>query len=148
MVPKGKAARKSAKTPPQDDGFFKASDFKSIELSFEINNTTTRTKFRDPGEIRLIQMGDRELTLEVAPRSCAMGHGLMMSINAVTPEGETFPFSCTAKVEESERPDDSRMDRIRVALVQFNETDWEIFRRLFADRQNDIEKFFQAARGY
>jgi hypothetical protein len=53
----------------------------------------------------------------------------------------------TAKVEEI-NPGEEGVDRVRLALNQYEEKDWAKYLGLFSNRQNEIEDFLKAARGY
>ena len=123
-------------------------DFQSIRLKFEITNTTTSQDFRkDQAEIKMVELGERGMTLEVPWKSCAQGHSLIIVMTTAGIKSGDFVFETTAKVSEYEQLEDG-IDRVVVSFVQFDEKVWEKFLKSFSDRQREIEQFFAATRGF
>ena len=123
-----------------------ASDFVSMKLQFHLTNTTTQTTVKNNKAIRLIELQNRGLTLEVPSPSCHQGHNIILEITGFDEHKNEFKFSSTAKVEHLESVQDN-MDRIDITLVQYDEKAWENFCHRFSHRQNEITDFFERAKG-
>lgn len=138
------------------DELINPTDFKSIQLKISITNTTKKVEIKRTSAIKLVELHEqglqRGLTLEVPAKSCEKGHYLVMKIEAIVPGPKSVhddggvPFKTGAKVEEIRTL--GPMDQIRVSLLQHDKEAWEKFCGLFSSRQEEIEKFFTAVRGY
>jgi hypothetical protein len=116
-------------------------------VDVRIQNTTTSTEFATTRVIRLVELGDRGATLEVAPRCCAQGHSLMLDFRASKNGNVLAEFLTTAKVDEQSRQDGD-VDRIALTFVQYEEESWRQFRSTFTLRQDQINQFLKGARGW
>lgn len=123
-------------------------DFESIQIEFDVTNTTTGTLFRKNVSIRVAQIGERGMHLEVPRRSCAMGHSLAIKLHIRNiPRADDLEFEATAKVETLETFEQGG-DSIGLQILQCDERQWQRFLEIFSSRQKEIEEFFAAARGY
>lgn len=123
-----------------------STDFESIKLQVSMNNTTTNTAVRKNFTIRIIEIPERGLVLEVPIRSCARGHNVIVQIETVKPDKVRGIFQATAKVEDLESASES-VDKVTLSLVQFDEKQWKFLCDTFSRRQREIEDFFFAAKG-
>jgi hypothetical protein len=123
------------------------SAFQAITVEITLTNTTTRTTVKESTTIKLVEIAEQGIALEVPPRTCAQGHNLLFELKLVKP-GATKPFAlkATGKVSEVESLDGA--DRADVVLIQFDEKEWEQVLSAFMSRQSEIEEFLKAARGY
>ncbi len=135
-----------ADAPDSNDGSFNSA-FQSISVEIALTNTTTRTSTKQGSQVKLIEIGDQAIALEVPPKTCAKGHNLLFVLRLWRP-GATKPFAMTAtgKVEEVQALEGA--DRADIILVQFDEAEWKQVLTAFTSRQDEIEEFLKAARGY
>jgi hypothetical protein len=128
-----------------------ASDFRSLKLQISVVNTTTETRTsKNDKNIRLVEIQNRGMTLEIPTRKCNEGHNLIIEIVGTTPRKKEFKFSCTAKVEKLEPGNPlqgEHVDRIDVIFMQYDEHAWEDFLYEFSQRQAEILDFFERAKG-
>jgi hypothetical protein len=135
-------------------------DFRSVRLKISLNNTTTKTEIKDGKrffgnkkgtsgdnlEITLIELLDQGMILEVPGQSCAQGHNLLITVESLNTK-PPITFQTSAKVMKMEKVSDDR-DTIEINLIQFDDTGWQALKGLYGNRQNEIEEFFKAAKGY
>jgi hypothetical protein len=121
--------------------------FVKIEVELKIKNTTTSTEFKPAPPTRIIEITEHGFVLEIPERSCAGNHNLVIEAHATAPQRKDVNLIVTAKVEDVE-PGKNGTDRISLSLVQVQEEEWERFRKLFSSRQDEIDRFMTAARGY
>ena len=141
---------------------FQAADFKSVRLVVTFQNLTTRTEIKDREKIALIEVADRTILLENPGKSCSPGHSVLIKIERPIkrklkaplnsdakrkpmPEFELL-FDATGKVVSVEDTGDA-VDKVLIDLIQFDVENWRRFMEVFSSRQDDIEKFFSAAKG-
>ncbi|MBI3558358.1 MAG: hypothetical protein HY074_18985 [Deltaproteobacteria bacterium] len=141
---------------------FQAADFKSVRFVVTFQNVTTRTEIREKEKISLIEIAERSILLEIPGKSCSPRHSVLIrierptkrklkaAVNAdtkrkATPDYELL-FDATGKVVSVEDTGDS-VDKVLIDLVQFDIENWRRFMEVFSSRQDDIEKFFSAAKG-
>lgn len=130
------------------EDLFAPEQFDTFEVKLKIQNITSRTQVPESGLVQLTEIEDHHLALQLPPRSCALGHSLLIDLQVVHPKPiHCFQFSCTCAVilRESAGPD---ADRVRVQLVQIDDGSWKRLLELYASRQGEINSFLQAARGY
>ena len=141
---------------------FQAADFKSVRLVVTFQNLTTRTEIRERERIALIEVGERTILLENPGKSCSPGHSVLIKIERpVKKKPNTSQksdpkrkaasdfellFDATGKVVSVEDTGD-KVDKVLIDLVQFDVENWRRFMEVFSSRQDDIEKFFSAAKG-
>jgi len=116
----------------------------SLQLQVMVQNTTTNAPIPEEPAPRVMEFLDRGLVLELPSRSCAKGHSLVVEIRCQS-AGATVNFNCTAKVESVER--NAVCDQVTAQLMQFVEKEWAELQRTFSERQEQILKFFQDAKG-
>ncbi len=128
---------------PEIDG----SQFESIELICYIRHAHTGTELRDPARIKVTEIGEQSVTLEIPPKTFAAGHLLVLGISVRNlPPGKTMkPFVSEAKIEEVIPLEGA--DQIRLYLTQFEPERWDELKRLFSGRQAEIEQFLKNTRG-
>lgn len=131
-----------------DEDLLKVSDFSSAKIHITLQNTTTKTAARAEPPIMVAEFLERGLVLEVPSRSCSAGHAVLIVAEVTLPNGTHFVFEATAKVDKHEPIPNSDTDQISVIMLQFDEGDWEKLQNAFGARQNEIEDFFNSARGY
>lgn len=120
--------------------------FKSVELNFSIENSTTRTTVNHAELIKLIQFLEKGMVLEIPSKSCSKGHNLIIKINVLN-SNKVQEFDTTAKVVELDTTS-KESDTIVVNLTQYDGDTWVQLQSIYSSRQDDIEKFLQAARGW
>jgi hypothetical protein len=126
--------------------FIDAEDFRSLELSVKLENSTSHTRLK-PGEIaRVLEILEEGLVLAVPRRTCAQGHSLAIEIEVRAPGKEPWTFAAALKAEECETVGDE--DRVLAKLANFSQQEWARFNAAFASRQDEIEDFLAAVRGY
>jgi hypothetical protein len=144
-----KASAKSSENPSDlnsgDQELINAADFKGIELSFKVENTTTRTEVKDRAAISMVEFAERTMLLSLPVRSCAKGHHLTVTITTRN-AAKDFEFSFTAKADEITSADKTT-DMVNLTMIQFEEAEWQAFQNLFSNRQNEILEFFKAVKG-
>jgi hypothetical protein len=139
------AAASDSNSQNNNDDLIKASDFETVELSFTVKNTTTRTEVKNTDVVKLVVLGERGMSLELPSRSCAKGHNLIVSIKT-RHAPKDFEFTFTAKVEEVASVDKTS-DQIDVTMLQFDESQWNDLQSLFSNRQAEILEFLKAVKG-
>lgn len=133
---------------PDDLGdLIRVSDFTSTKIEAKLQNNTTGMPIRSEPPTRVLEIQDRGIVFEIPSKSCARGHSLTIEIKATTPDETQYRFTSTARVEELESLKDGT-DRVNVVFLQFDEKIWDEFCKSFNSRQDEIERFFRAARGY
>ncbi len=153
-----KTSKKKSVTPTPDledlkskegtgDSLINLEDFDSVVLKFSIRNNTSGTTVDKSGAIQLVELGERDLILELPARVCQKGHNLMIEIESQKGTKTLIPFSANVKVDSVEKltPD---ADKVQITLIQYDQVGWDRFRSLYSERQNEIEKFLTGARGY
>ncbi len=98
-------------------------------------------------QIKIIELLDRGCTLEIRPRCCAEGHHLLIHFKAIKNKNLLCEFTTTAKVEEHTREEGDK-EKIQVGFLQYDEESWKKFRSTFTFRQDQINQFLKAARGW
>jgi len=139
-------------------------DFLSMELCISMRNVTTQTAIKDGKRsygtplksqmrvkeqdlsIRIVELLEVGMVLEVPIRTCAEGHTLELEIRI---EGMNRPATLytIATVQELGKISDSR-DQIAIEFTDFESEDWELIKCIYQERQNEIFNFFNAVRGY
>jgi hypothetical protein len=122
-------------------------DFKSLVIEISLTNTTTQTEFQGEAPTRLVELADQGAVLEVPSRCCAKGHYVIVDFRIVKANKSVFQFASTAKVDDHKALGDG-VDRIAVTLSQFDIESWKQFRGTFSLRQEQINQFMKAARGW
>ena len=124
------------------DELFNLNDFNSIQLKIELTNTTRNQQIVNPKvKISIVEFMDQGVVLEVPPGAAEVGHYMSLSIEWKDSAGKPGLFHSGGKVIEAEK------SRIAIELTQFEQAEWEAFQGLYAQRQDDILKFFAAVRG-
>ena len=129
------------------EGLLSSDSFESIEVKLSILNSTTRMEFKTDPAPKFTEITDGGMVLEAAQRSCAEGHSLLVEAKATAPGGKSASINATVRVDSVEASK-AGTERITVSLVQFGEDQWQQFRAIFSSRQDDINRFLAAARGY
>lgn len=131
-----------------EEDLLNVSDFQSIELKVKITNTTAQTPIREQEKIKVIELLDAGIILQILRKSCSVGHHLALEIGMSGGSCDGVEFRATGKVEEIEDSGIEKMDQITIKFLQFTEKDWSQIRSKLDDRQKEINQFFQAARGH
>lgn len=145
MVPPRKP--KAPKPQNHSEELIRLSDFSSMHIEVQLQNNTTHMPIRSEPPVVLLELQERGMVLEIPSKSCSQGHNLMVEMRATTPDRAVYTFTSTARVNELENYPDGT-DRVTLALLQFDEDVWESFCKSFSSRQDEIEQFFRAAKGY
>jgi len=118
----------------------------SILIQIELENTTARTQLNDSSKIKVIQILEKGLVLEVPDKICAAGHNLGLKFNCKGSDGTPLTFQATGKVESvTHFPDHS--DQVKIKLVQYLEPPWEALLKMLQERQKQITQFLADAGG-
>lgn len=122
-------------------------DFSTIQVDLKITNSTTRMDFKASPPIKLVELTEQGMVLEIPERSCAENHNLVIDAQAKAPNKDPVRLTVTAKVDQIE-PCKDGTDRISLSLVQVREEEWNKFRYVFSSRQDEIDAFLISSRGY
>lgn len=138
---------------------FNPRDFESIQLLFSFQNITTRTEVRDQPRIKLVELGDRTLTLELPAKSCNEKHNVLVTIfkvdqakksdsteRKIRRNGQPL-VSVTGKVLAAEDVGEEVL-RVEIECVQYDERSWSELLSIYSRRQAEIDGFLAAARGF
>lgn len=134
-------------------------DFESIQIHLSFFNVTTKTEVaegkrylgdqlqKDSGaKIDLVEFREDGMVLEVPARSGAVGHQLKITLNTEgAKENLDVTFIVTVTAVEKMSPTRDQYE------VKFNEYDpkiWKELQAIYSVRQNEIENFLKAAKGY
>ncbi len=112
----------------------------SIQWEIKMENTTAGTSSADSQAIKMLQILDKGLILEVPEKTCAAGHHVALKIKGIGIPNLDLQFNATGKVESAERfPDHT--DQIQIKLIQYPEGAWDALQRVIAERQEQLVKF-------
>ena len=146
-------------SPIDASNVFKASDFQSIRLKVYFKNNTTHTE-ANSDHCTLEEIGDKILVFGIPAKSCNSKHNVMCSIRKIEPgsKNETEIFSFTGKVKEIENSEDNKtigsnddeieIMRVTIECFQYDEESWRNLEKIFGARQDEINEFLKAARGF
>lgn len=128
---------------------FNPKDFESIKLIVYFANTTTGTAIKDPGKISLTEIGEKHLTLDLPSKSCNAKHNVTVDIKRFDKQQkkEIEIVKATGKVHSFQDVGDDRA-RVVIECVQFDEKSWADLLAFYSNRQQEIEAFFKAVKGY
>jgi hypothetical protein len=143
----------------REQQFVKPQDFDSMETWIHMLNETTQTQFRDGkrfyGEeyqsedhidqfIRLIDFSHNILTLSVPLNSCSSGHRITIDIfcsfGRIKIHREISGYVKDISKQNEE-------DTLFLKLNHINQKKCEDYFQVIEERQNEIEHFFQKAKG-
>ena len=138
---------------PED--IFNPIQFKSISVTFKkVQNLTTRTCVAKPETVNILEFDAHSLLIEILENCGAKGHSIMIDLEYTVPHGapgnntvETHIFSATAQIISKEPCDDGSF-RFGLQMVQYEEKSWQTFLDSFQGRQESINEFLKATRGY
>ncbi len=144
---------------------FNPKDFDSIELNIVGTNKTSKTEIPlfvvrevqdwmteeekqevlSERSIVLSEIEDNLVVLDMVAAACASGHTIELNVQIenIDPALE-FSFVCVVK--EAKPLSEDRLE-VKAKLLSGSEDDWRRFKEIFMDRQNEIDKFFSAAKG-
>lgn len=136
-----------------DNDIINPGDFVSFSVTITGKNLSSGTAFKSAPPASIVEFQERQCVLELPHRSCAPGHHLLLAIKVVhTNENDPLlKFDMTVNVDDLETletGEGDRVDRVIVTLLQFNESEWAQYIDLFTHRQNNINDFLRAAKGY
>ena len=129
------------------DALVKASDFVSMQTRIGITNNTAKTELLGDDHVKLIEFSEDTLTLEVPKNVGSQGHNLTLNITVYDGSQSPLLLVCTGKIEAFEALE-NKIGKIVVRFIQYDVDAWRKFINTFSSRQDDIETFFRAARGY
>jgi hypothetical protein len=144
-----------------EDLLIDPNDFKSIQLNVSLHNVTTKTRIEDGKRvfdqmktskaeeglhIELIEILDGFLTLETPPKIGAQGHLLELRISTEN-RNPQISVEVQGEIHLMETLPDGRL-QIVVQLVNPKDASWLSLVALFSQRQEEIENFFAAVKGY
>ncbi len=122
------------------------SDFQSIKLLTSFQNTSTGLKEVPPEKCTLIEIGKKNLTLELPLHSCNMSHNVIIKISvAETGMKQREILAVTGKVIHMEV---ENYTRVVVDCIQFDEASWNELLQIYSKRQDSITNFLKSAKGY
>lgn len=120
-------------------------DFQSIELVAYLKHAHTGTEIKDPKLLKILELGEKEVVMEIPAKKFAQGHYLMVGILAKNTAVKMKTFVCEGRIQELQNL--GAVDRIKLELTQFETTRWEELKRVYSKRQNEIMEFFKNVRG-
>ncbi len=134
-------------------------DFESIVIHLSFLNMTTKTEVAEGkryigeqlqkdqgGKIDLVEFREDGMVIEVPARSGAVGHQLNMKIWTEGP-APNLEISFIVTVNAVERMSPSR-DQFEVTFNEYDSRAWKALQQIFENRQNEINDFLKAAKGY
>ncbi len=130
--------------PLNAEDVYNPKDFVSLELDIYFKNLSSDTTSN--AGVLLVETGDKEIILQVPPKSCVTKQSVMIDIfkEKKTKQARIQPvLSFTGKITVSEKMEDDCL-RVTVKMVQFEEKEWESFLGLFSKRQDEIDSFFES----
>jgi hypothetical protein len=124
------------------ESFIKQSDFNSIRVEVSVTNSTRNLPI-DPGEakVQFLEFFEEGVVLDLPPGAVEEGHFVTFRIDWTDAEENSDFFYAGGKVIESEK------GRTAIALLEYEPNAWERFQGLYANRQEEILKFFAAVKG-
>jgi len=127
--------------------FINPNDFKSIEITLYVKNTSTGAEVRKAGLARVVELRDRGMLLELPAHACKKGNYLILHFEMQYP-GEDKPrkFDTGAKVDQVTGGGDP-VQEVTASLLNYDPAAWKSFCAIFSQRQEEIEKFFAAVKG-
>ena len=119
--------------------FFKVEDLQHLELVINGVNSTSQVRFKDKS-IKLTQILESGIWIEVPPKSCAMGHTLVLDIT-----GKTIysPIHILGVIEEM---DSEQGNQVRLKFRQFSQENWVKLLSYFAGKQDNINMIIKNSR--
>jgi hypothetical protein len=97
--------------------------------------------------MKLVEVYDRGMTLEIPEKSCAKNHNLMLDMKIILPKGKKeIHFPATVSVIDIESTGEGT-DTVVVKLLQYEEKEWQEFLNGYSSRQDEINEFLKAAKG-
>ena len=118
----------------------------SIRWKIRMKNTTAGTSLADDQQVKVLEILEKGLVLDVPGKTCSAGHFLAFEISGEGFPDLDFPLRATGKVESVKKFPDHR-DQIQVKFIQYPEDPWDMIHRFLAQRQEEISKFLLAAGG-
>ena len=118
---------------------------RSIVIRITLENITAGTAITDSTKIKLLELMDKGVSLEIPTRNCAKGHHVAVHFicEGVDP---LLDFIGTGKIESLESFKDG-MDQIKIKLVQYPEDTWHALHHAIQNRQAEIGKFLKMVGG-
>lgn len=102
---------------------------------------------REDGALSLIETTPELAILSLPPFSCAIGHGLELTLRVTGLGAIPFEARILGQVSEMEKDDGSRQ-RVTIKLKNSSLRPWAEFRSLFEKRQAAIQDYLKQARGF
>lgn len=97
-------------------------------------------------KVRFVEFTEKGLKIEFPEKSCALNHILLLQVELVRADEVLQALNLSVKVMTLETLP-SGHDLVAADLVQYDPKEWESFRGFFNNRQDEIERFFEAAKG-
>ena len=146
---------------PRPDDPISVDDFKSIRLEVTLVNLTTNTeitagpkkvspessRIRNDEGVQFVEFLDNGMVLAVPPHSGAKGHKLLVKIKTLGTKNE-INVEARAKIMGVEALNGGKSFRVDLEMEDHDTIGWTQLMDLYGNRQNEIEEFFQAVRGY
>lgn len=147
-----------------DDDFIliNPDDFKSFEITVGFRNATTDTAVQGETKsqkdyvdsnsdkdqsISLIEFEEETLKLSIPTYLCASGHSVEIQL-VVEGAGAPLLIDILGKVESVNSTDDEDRQEAQINLTDYDKDRWKALRDLYGKRQDDINEFLKAARGF
>lgn len=122
---------------------FNPDDFQSIQLRVQFENLTTRwqPKDLDFNEIKILEIGDKQLTISLPLKSCNIQHSVMLKVERFDHKAKTYKeiFSATAKIISAESEKNHMV--VQADLIQYEEKCWTDLLSIYTARQDEINNF-------
>ena len=131
--------------------FFKLEDFQCLEILIEGTNVTSQVSIPGaPASIRLIEIHEDGLNLELPARCCAMGHTLAIDVNVKKIFGKSDDFvenkiHILGMVEEIETSPNSTLF-VRLKFRQYAQEHWSSLLDYFSEKQLSVNKLIKNTR--
>jgi hypothetical protein len=134
-------------------------DFRSVELKAVLRPRDPRGRERAPVAVRICELREPGFLLEVP--SGLLQKGQEAALEIFREAGDEFPLLQGAvRVDSVEREETlsynendvslqkAAVDSVEARLTAFRPEDWDSLVSIFSVRQQEIEEFLRAARGY
>ncbi len=119
--------------------FFKVEDLEHLELAIVGMNSTSQVRFKE-NSIRLTQILDNGICIEVPPRSCAMGHSLALDISGKNLDEPIHIIGVIEEMHGEPNPE------VRIKFRQYSQENWGQLLDYFAGKQTNINAIIKNTR--
>ncbi len=133
--------------------FFKIDDLRSIQLSIQGKNSTSRMPF-DEGVLRLTEVFEDGIWIEAPIRSCSIGHSLVLDIQARKAskksaeklESKIHVLGVIAEVDTDAAGAKKGVQHVKVRFKEFSIKDWKALLKFLSEKQFNLNLLMKRTR--